>query len=93
MLDLSVFNSYLLHNINTGKKIRFVEYRLQLIRGILEAYSTPKPTIGGPAVTYPPTRLTAIHFPCLAPQTTQRKALKKFCVVCGHIDRTPREKD
>jgi len=41
MLDLSICNSYLLYKMNTGKKIRFVDYRLQLIREILETYSTP----------------------------------------------------
>jgi hypothetical protein len=92
MLDLSVFNSYLLYKINTRKKMRFADYRLQLIRGMLETYSTPKLTIGRPAVTYPPTRLTARHFPCLIPQTTQRKAPQKFCVVCAHTDRRLRKR-
>ncbi len=32
-------NSYLLYKIDTGKKIRFVDYRLQLMREILVAYN------------------------------------------------------
>jgi hypothetical protein len=46
MLDLLVFNSYLLSKVNTRRKIKFVNYHLQLIREILQTYNVPKPTIG-----------------------------------------------
>ncbi|CAF0783171.1 unnamed protein product [Rotaria sordida] len=92
MLDLSIFNSYLLYKINTGEKIRFTVYRLQLIREILEVYSIPKPTIDRPALTYQPTRLTAKHFPSLVPQTMHRKAPQKIDVVCAHASRRLRKR-
>jgi hypothetical protein len=84
MLDLSVFNSYLLYKVNTGKKLKFVDYRLQFIREILQTYSAPKSTIGRPALTYQPIRLTPKHFPSLASETTNRKTSQKICVVCTH---------
>ncbi|CAF1017113.1 unnamed protein product [Rotaria sp. Silwood1] len=92
MLDLSVYNSYLLYKINTKKKRKFVDYRLQLIREILQTYSVPKPTIGRPALTNLPTRLTGRHFPSLIPQTTNKENPQRKCVVCAHTDRRPRRR-
>ena len=62
MLDLSVFNSYLIYKMNTGKKIKFLDYRLQLIREIFQTYSVPKPKIGRPSLTNQPTRFSAKTF-------------------------------
>ena len=72
MLDLSVFNSYLIYKMNTGNKIKFLDYRLQLIREIFQIYSVPKPKIGRSSLTNQPTRLSARHFLSLVPQTTDR---------------------
>ncbi len=41
-----VFNSYLLYKMETRKRPQLVDFRLQLIREILQAYHTPKTTIG-----------------------------------------------
>ena len=62
MFDLSVFNSYLIYKMNTGKKIKFLDYRLQLIREIFQIYSVPKPKIGRPSLTNRPTRLSVKTF-------------------------------
>ncbi len=73
MLDLLVLNSYLLYETKTGKRPELVDFRLQLIREILQSYHIPNPTIGRPVHGYKPTRLTARHFPSLISQTTGRK--------------------
>ncbi|CAF2785883.1 unnamed protein product [Rotaria sp. Silwood2] len=92
MLDLPVFNSYLLYKVNTGKKRKFVDYRLQLIHEVLQTYTVPKPTIGRPALTDQPTRLTGRHFPSLVPETTNRQTRPRKCVVCAHTTRRPRKR-
>ena len=92
MLDLSVFNSYLLYKVNTGKVIKFSDYRLQLIREILQTHSAPKSKIGRPALTNQPIRLTARHFPSLVPQTAERENPQRKCVVCAHTSRRPRKR-
>ncbi|CAF4493863.1 unnamed protein product, partial [Didymodactylos carnosus] len=48
MLDLIVLNSYLLYKMETGKRPQLVDFRLQLIREILQTYHTPKTIIGRP---------------------------------------------
>ena len=58
-LDLSVFNSYLIYKMNTGKKIKFLDYRLQLICETFQTDSVPKPKIGRPSLTNQPTGLSA----------------------------------
>ncbi len=92
MLDLVVLNSYLLYKMETGKRPELVDFRLQLIREILQSYHIPKPTIGRPVHGYKPTRLTARHFPSLVPQTTERKTPQKQCVVCVHTNRRPKKR-
>ncbi len=54
-----------------------IDFRLQLIREILQSYHTPKPTIGCSLQGCKPTRLATRHFPSLVPQTTERKLLRK----------------
>jgi hypothetical protein len=90
MLDLSVLNSYLLYKTETVKRPELVDFRLQLIREILQSYHIPKPSIGRSVQGYKPTRLTARHFLSLVPQTTERKTPQKQCVVCAHINRRPK---
>ncbi|CAF3240747.1 unnamed protein product [Rotaria sp. Silwood2] len=92
LLDISVFNSYLLYKMKTRKKLQFIDFRLQLIREILQVYSTPKPTTGRHMLGSNPTRLTARHFPSLVPQTTDRQNPQKICVVCAHASRRPKQR-
>ncbi len=89
LLDVSVFNSYLLYKMKTRKKLQFIDFRLQLTRAILQIYSTPKPTAGRHVLGSNPTRLTARYFPSLVPQTTERTNPQKICVVCAHTSRRP----
>ncbi|CAF1052728.1 unnamed protein product [Rotaria sordida] len=44
--------------MKTGERPQLVDFRLQLIREILQIYHTPKPTIGRPVHGRKPTRLT-----------------------------------
>ena len=62
MLDLSVFNSYLIYKMNIGKKIKFLDYCLQLIREIFQTYSVPKLMIDRPSLTNQLTRFSTKIF-------------------------------
>ena len=67
--------------METGRRPQLVDFRLKLIREILQSYHTPKTTIGRPVLGCKPTRLTDRHFPTLVPQTTERKNLQRKCFV------------
>ncbi len=54
-----------------------VDFRLQLIREILQNYHTPKTTIGRPMQGCKPTRLITRHFPSLVSETTEKNPQKK----------------
>ncbi|CAF4700965.1 unnamed protein product [Rotaria sp. Silwood2] len=92
MLDLSVFNSYVHNKVNTVKKRKCVDYRLQLIHEVLQTYTVAKPTIGRPTLTDLSTRLTDRQFPSLVPETTNRQTRQRKCVVCAHTSRIPRKR-
>ena len=89
MLYLSVFNSYVIYKMNTGKKTKLLDYRWQLIREIFQIYSVPKPKIGRLSLTNQPTRFSAKYFPSLVPQTTDRTNPQEKCVVYAHTSRRP----
>ncbi|CAF3360073.1 unnamed protein product [Rotaria sp. Silwood2] len=90
MLDLLVFNTYLLYKMKAGERPQSVDFHLQLIHEILQTYHTPKPTIGRSVHGCKPTRLTGRHFPTLVPQTTERKNPQRKCFVCANTNRKPR---
>ncbi|CAF3603311.1 unnamed protein product [Rotaria sordida] len=90
MLDLLVFNTYLLYKMKIGERPQLVDFRLQLIREILQTYHTLKPIIGRSVHGCKPTRLTGRHFPTIVPQTTERKNSQRKCFVCANTNRKPR---
>ena len=76
--------------MNTGKKIKFLDYRLQLIREIIQIYNILKSKIGHSSLTNQPIGLiSARHFPSLESQATDRTNPQKKCVACAHTSRRP----
>ena len=63
--------------------IRFDDFRIQLIRELIERYGQPKDSVSRSVIGDNPVRCTARHFPSLVLSTATRKAAKKYCVVCS----------
>ncbi|KAK9958562.1 hypothetical protein ABG768_010675, partial [Culter alburnus] len=66
------------------KEITSLQFRTNLMRGLLEEYSTLRcPSKGGRPALDTPLRLTARHFPSEVPQTTsQGSKTRRHCKVC-----------
>jgi hypothetical protein len=84
LLDISVLNSYILHKQKTGQNIQFCDFRLQLIRQIIEMYEKSKASRGRPSSGDNRIRLIGHHFPSLIPSTSTRQDPRKQCVVCAN---------
>jgi hypothetical protein len=82
LLDVTVLNSYILHKQKSRENIQFSDFRLQLIRQIIETYGCPKAPRGRPNTGDNPIRLIGRHFPSLIPSTSTSQSPQKRCVVC-----------
>lgn len=98
ILDVTVYNSYILYKLKTGQKLRLVDFRLNLIRQLLEEYmNTRTPPRGGrpstaSPVTPDPLRLTGRHFPEPVPSTATKKTPQRQCFVCKHTGKRPQKR-
>ncbi|KAL1276403.1 hypothetical protein QQF64_036026 [Cirrhinus molitorella] len=84
LLDTVVLNSQRVCRQLTGKEITSMQFRMNLMRGLLEEYSTSRcPSKGGRPALDTPLHLTARHFPSEVPQTTsQGSRSRRHCKVC-----------
>jgi hypothetical protein len=77
MLDLSVLNSYLLYKTETRKTPQLIDFRLQLIREILQSYHTPKTTNRRPVRDYKQLELLLDIFLLLYLKESKREILRQ----------------
>ncbi|XP_033347678.1 piggyBac transposable element-derived protein 4-like [Bombus vosnesenskii] len=85
LLDLAIYNAYILYQKSTASKQKFNEFHLALIRDILRKYFQRRSMVGGGKRKSEdlPFRLIDRHFPSKCPNragTTQLSRRK--CVVC-----------
>ncbi|KAK9964138.1 hypothetical protein ABG768_005336, partial [Culter alburnus] len=74
--------------------ITSLEFRTNLMRGLLEEYGTTRcPPKGGRPALDTPLRLTARHFPTEVPQTPgQGSRTRRHCKVCLYSSRKRKER-
>ena len=87
LLDVSKLNAYLLFKMKYEKSIQFGDFRIELIRQLIERYAEPKHTIARPIIGHNPIRLTARHFPSLVPPRARGNIGRRACIVCNPTSR------
>lgn len=95
LLDLASLNAYVLFKtFRPQKKIQFGEFRLSLIRQILQEYHQPRKSSKGgrPSSSENPLRLTERHFPTIVPPTEKKQAPTRVCTVCSQSNLHPRKR-
>ncbi len=81
--------------LSTGQVTTSLEFRTNLMRGLLEEYGTTRscPPKGGHPALDTPLRLTARHFPAEVPQTSaQGSRTRQHCKVCLSSSRKRKER-
>jgi len=86
ILDVSVYNAYILYQSNNKKTLELSEFRLEVIKDLLRKHGTEKLPHGRPH-THMTGRLTERHFSALIPDNKYRK-----CHVCSNTTRKPQDK-
>jgi hypothetical protein len=84
LLELAVWNSFVLYRKNGGGKVH-LEYRLELIEQLIEAYHPDivSPRVGRPPALPHPRRLTERHFPEMIEATEKKAHHSKQCYMCA----------
>jgi hypothetical protein len=84
MIDVAIFNSYVLQKKITGKKQQFTEFRIQLAEMMIKSVVLPNyPRCGRPQQGPSPVRLQACywaHFVQFIPPNPQKKSPCRDCV-------------
>ena len=84
VLDVAVFNSFVVHRQLTRQELTYQRFRENLASQLIEEFHTPRrPSCGGRPTLDGPLRLSARHFPTLVTQTDQQGGrTRRRCRVC-----------
>lgn len=86
LLDLAIYNAYILYKNSTGTKQKFNEFHLALVKDTLRKYPQSRSIVGGGKKDSKdiPFRLTERHFPSkCSNQTDKAQLARRKCVVCA----------
>jgi hypothetical protein len=85
LIDLSLYNSYVMFQVKTGEKPSFSDFRLKIVTQIIEQYAKKPSTMPRPPTIDNPIWLTQRHFPSPIPQTAaQGTRTQRRCHVCSN---------
>lgn len=87
LLDLSVLNSSILHQMKTKEKKSLGQFRNEIVRGIIQKYCKDLGTRRRVTLGPHPKRLIDRHFPALVPPKNGNKNRQRNCVVCSQSTR------
>ncbi|CAF1034879.1 unnamed protein product [Didymodactylos carnosus] len=86
LLDLSMLNAYILYKEKKHVTLEFTDFRLQVIRQIIDKYGTQRNSRRVRPSADKPLRLTARHFPSLTGGGSRR------CIVCSTTSKRPKKR-
>ena len=85
LLDMALWNSYLLYKSAAKLELSPLQYRVKIIRESIEKYrpELPNTTSGRPSPFRHPVRYTPGHFPIELPPSEKKRAPTRRCVICA----------
>lgn len=87
LMDLTIYNAYVLYKLKKNVNLHLAEYQLELIREIIGKYgSQVRTSVGRPSLENP-LRLAARHFPSRIASTVTQATRRRKCYVCAHTVR------
>jgi hypothetical protein len=87
-LDISLYNASVLYKLNTGEKIALSDFRLNVVRTLIEEFGAQKLDSRGRPSIETPVRITARHFPSKVESSNDGR---RRCFVCSHTTRGPKQ--
>ena len=88
LLDVSLYNACVLYKLQTREKIALSDFRLKVVRALLEEFGTQKLDSRGRPSIETPVRITARHFPSKVESSNDGR---RRCFVYSHTTRGPKQ--
>ncbi|XP_039297109.1 piggyBac transposable element-derived protein 4-like [Nilaparvata lugens] len=95
LLDVVVYNAFIMHRMVTGKNMELGQFRLNLIRQLLEEFTPQRASRAGGRKSKhqdSPLRLKARHFPDMIPSTASVLKPRRACRVCKTTTLQPQKR-
>ncbi|CAF1401911.1 unnamed protein product [Adineta ricciae] len=93
ILDMALLNGYIIYKQKTGKRLTFLDYRLEVTREIVQKFgSLKKKGRGRPSLTSEPLRLTGRHFPSRIEPNGNNHIRRRKCIVCSRTNLAPKKR-
>nr|CAI5821951.1 unnamed protein product [Callosobruchus analis] len=93
LMDLSLYNAFVLFQVVTGNKPSFSESRLAVVIQLFDKYPVPVKKQRSTVCVDHPLRLSARHFPAPIPQTAaQGGTTQRRCHVCATTQRDKKKR-
>jgi hypothetical protein len=90
LVDLTIYNAYVLYKLKNNVNLRLTTFQLELIREIIgKSGSQVRSSIGRPP-SESLFRLTARHFPSRIASTATQENPRRKCYVCANTVRRPK---
>lgn len=84
LMDMAIFNCYAAYKNCQLLEMSFYDFKLKLVKQLLERYAIDKPRLGRRPSDPLPQRLTARHFPDNIPQVeSSKQKTRRDCIVCS----------
>ena len=88
LLDISLFNACVLYKLQkTGEKLALSDFRLNVVRALLEEFGAQKLDSRGIPLIEISVRIAARHFPS---KVQSSEGGRRCCFVCSHTTRGPK---
>lgn len=92
LVDLTIYNAYVLYKLKKNVNLRLATYQLEVIREIIGKYGSQVRTSIGRPPSESPFRLTARHFPSRIESTETQLNPRRKCYVCANTVRRARSR-
>lgn len=83
IMDMTLLNAYIMYKEKPGKRLKFLDYRLEVVREIVHKFGNMKKEgKGRPSLSSAPLRLTERHFPSRLQPNGKQAIRRRACIVC-----------
>ena len=88
LFDISLYNACVLYKLQTGENIALSDFRLNVVRALIEEFGAQKLDSRDRPSIETPVRITARHFPSKVESSSDGR---RRCFVCSHTTRGPKQ--
>jgi len=91
ILDMVLLNAYIMYKEKTGKRLKLLDHRLEVIREIVQKFgSMKKRGRGRPSLSSTPLRLTERYLPTRIQSNGKKHIRRRKCIVCSRTELGPK---